>query len=141
MASWAWPRSSYEATVLLVPLDDESTRDAVGLEGVRVFGPEDGEPGPAVHTADMVVLLTCDLSVVDTELVVAVCDAARMEGRLIGAVIVDPALGWHTDAARRAAVVVRESVDTVLVLREMSTARAFIDVLRGGDREALAGAR
>jgi hypothetical protein len=149
MTSWAWPRSSYEARVLLVPLDEGSWAGETEPEGVRVLRPvaetatKSGLDAPvpstaveeAVHATDMVVLLVHELAAVEEAVVVEVCDAARAEGRLIAAVVVDAELGCRTSSAQRAAVVLREAVDTVVVLRDPSLATAFIDVLRGGDRE------
>ncbi|MDT7725433.1 MAG: hypothetical protein QOI21_2009 [Actinomycetota bacterium] len=131
MVSWAWPRKSYEARVLVVPLDEAS----------RAALPDGLEDGLTVEQADMVVLLAHDLAVVDDSAVIEVCDAARADGRLIAAVIVDAELSWHGEAARRSAVVIREAVDSVVVLRDIKLANAFVDVLRGGDREAAEAAR
>jgi molybdopterin-guanine dinucleotide biosynthesis protein A len=131
MVSWAWPRKSYEARVLVVPLDETS----------RAALPEGLEEGLTVEQADMVVLLAHDLGVVDDSAVTEICDEARAEGRLIAAVIVKADLNWHGEAARRSAVVIREAVDSVVVLRDIKLANAFVDVLRGGDRESAADAR
>jgi hypothetical protein len=131
MVSWAWPRKSYEARVLVVPLDETS----------RVALPDGVDDGLTVQDADMVVLLAHDLGVVDDSAVIEICDAARARGRLIAAVIVDAELSWRGEAARRSAVVIREAVDSVVVLRDIKLAGAFIDVLRGGDRETAAAMR
>jgi hypothetical protein len=83
----------------------------------------------------MVILLVHNLADIDDGAVIDVCDAARAEGRLIAAVIVDAELSWHGASAQRSAVIVREAVDSVVVLRDITLANAFIDVLRGGDRD------
>ena len=173
--SISWTRRSYEAAVLLIPLDPRA-RAVLGecgeeaLDGIRIADEEllaaqdealinveafttvaTGSPGEhgaassrlevAVHNADIVVVLTHDLAAVDVAAVTRIGDAARSNGRLLGAVVVSPDLRWHDDAAHRAAFALREAADNVAVLSGMSLALAFFQVLRGGAREeALTGA-
>ena len=117
MAPISWTRRSYEATVLLIPLD------------------------LAVHEADVVVVLAEDLAAVDGDAVVHIGDAARATGTLLGAVIVTPDARWSGAAAHQAATTIREAADNVILLKDPGLALAFLQVLRGGTHEAeLAGA-
>lgn len=162
MVAWSWPRQSYEANVLVVPLEDDVARTLATLppehlRDVRVFDsavaspsrPAAGldQPVPtsaveaAVHDADVVLLITESLAAADTELVVEVADAARASGRLIGAAVISESASWSGSTASAAAVVLRESVDNLVVIREMSMATSFIDVLRGGERSPEASDR
>ena len=162
MAGISWPRRSYEATVLLVPLDPDvrtwlGARDGDDLEGITVAGVEllveqsrfRPEPVPAtgeghavssplehaVHDADVVVLITHDLSVVDHDAVVQIGDAARASGTLLGAVVVSADARWREPAELVTAAVVRESADNVVILRDARFVLAFLQVLRGGARD------
>ena len=171
MAPISWTRRSYEATVLLIPLDPAArtwidTRDPAALEGITVadaglLARQDGfrpEPVPAsgqggegtatsspldlaVHEADVVVVLAEDLAAVDGDAVVHIGDAARATGTLLGAVIVTPDARWSGAAAHQAATTIREAADNVILLKDPGLALAFLQVLRGGTRDAeLAGA-
>lgn len=163
MAEISWTRRSYEATVLLIPLDGaarawlDSAGGAAddGLDGIRVAGedllavrpepepvPADGEgravSAPldvAVHEADVVVLFTHDLTAVDRDAVVRVGDAARMSGRLLGAIIISPAARWDTPEAHRSATTLREAADNVVILKDDRFVLSFLQVLRGGPRD------
>lgn len=164
MAEKSWTRRSYEATVLLVPLDDAARAwlDAQGggddgLAGIRVPGPDllavrpRPEPVPAegegegravssplehaVHEADVVVMFTHDLTAVDRDEVVRIGDAARMSGKLLGAVIVSPGARWEAAEAHRSATALREAADNVVILKDDRFVLSFLQVLRGGPRE------
>lgn len=162
MAEKSWTRRSYEATVLLVPLDgaarawlDGQGDDDDGLAGIRVAGPDllavrpRPEPVPAsgegravssplehaVHEADVVVMFTHNLAEVDGAEVVRIGDAARMSGKLLGAVIVSPDARWDTPEAHRAATALREAADNVVILKDDRFVLSFLQVLRGGPRE------
>lgn len=155
MVAWSWPRQSYEASVLVVPLESIVARTLAALppehlNGVEVFDSaivppnqpavDPDEPVPtsaveaAVHEADVVLLITESLTAADTALVVEVADAARASGRLIGAAVISESASWSGATASAAAVVLRESVDNLVVIRDMTMATSFIDVLRGGER-------
>jgi hypothetical protein len=160
MASISWTRRSYEAAVLLVPLDptartwltgrgaDElagidvadvalatsaaSSRSAVADDGaVAVSGPLEH----AVHAADVVVLLAHDLAGADGDVVVRIGDTARATGTLLGAVVVSPGARWSGPAAERSAATLREAADSVVVLTDPRLVLSFLQVLRGGDRD------
>lgn len=163
MAEISWTRRSYEATVLLIPLDGAARAwlDAHGdgddddLTGIRVAGTDllavrpRPEPVPAagegravssplehaVHEADVVVMFTRRLAEVDGAEVVRIGDAARMSGKLLGAVIVSPGARWETPEAHRSATVLREAADNVVILKDDRFVLSFLQVLRGGPRE------
>jgi len=162
MAEISWTRRSYEATVLLIPLDRGARawlggRGGGDLDGIRIAGedllaaqhrfrpepvPAAGEgratSGPldhAVHDADVVVLFTHDLAAVDRDAVVQVGDAARLSGTLLGAVVVSPGARWADPEAHRSATVLREAADNVVILKDDRFVLAFLQVLRGGARD------
>jgi hypothetical protein len=164
MAESSWTRRSYEAAVLLIPLDPQArswlaTRGGDDLAGITVadeqllnaqqhFRPEPVPPtgeglavsSPlehAVHDADVVVLLTHDLAVVDRAAVEHLGDAARLSGTLLGAVVVSPGARWDDPEAHRSATTVREAADNVVILKDDRFVLAFLQVLRGGTRDAL----
>lgn len=152
-------RRSYEAAILLVVLDDRARavlarRPSSDLEAVDVLddltglvGALDGadgsdRPGPSsaletrVHAADMVVLLVGDLAAADTDAALAVCDTARAVGRPCVVVGLDhDAPTRPSPDADRAAVLLREAVDTLVAVRDPDLALGFVDVLRGGSRD------
>ncbi|MDT7708946.1 MAG: hypothetical protein QOG20_4553 [Pseudonocardiales bacterium] len=159
MASISWTRRSYEAAVLLLPLDPAARvwlmgQDAGETEGLVVAderlaqpsGPPDPVPPTgegvatssplehAVHAADVVVLLAHDLAAVDVEAVVRIGDAARATGTLLGAVVVSPGARWTDPASERSAAAIREAADSVVVLDDGRLALPFLQVLRGGAR-------
>ena len=160
-------RQSYEATVLLIPLDAAArgwTHEHRGdLEGITVADhdllsahrqfhpqpmPASGEgtavSSPldhAVHDADVVVVLTHDMTSVDGCSVVQIGDAARSTGKLLGAVVVSPGARWSEPTAHRTATTLREAADNVIILKDSRLVAAFVQVLRGGARdEQVAGA-
>jgi hypothetical protein len=149
MATISWSRRSYEAAVLLVPLDPDAraalqAQEPGALHGITVAGTGDGRASSselerAVYAADVVVLLVRDLAAVDPSLVVHIGDLARSNGTLLSAVIVSPDLIWHDAASHRSAAALREAVDTVVILSDLTLAIAFFQTLRGGtcddDRE------
>ncbi|MDT7654597.1 MAG: hypothetical protein QOI36_6003 [Pseudonocardiales bacterium] len=163
MATISWTRRSYEATVLLIPLDPAArtwidTREAVALDGITVadaglLARQDGfqpEPVPAtgegtatsspldlaIQDADVIVVLCQDLTAVDIGTVVHIGDAARATGTLLGAVIVTPDARWSGHTAQQVATTIREAADNVILLKNPALALAFLQVLRGGTREA-----
>ncbi len=168
MAEISWTRRSYEAGVLLIPLD----ADARAWVGARAEGSLNGitiadeflllaqqrlEPEPvpptgegravsspldhAMDEADVVVLLTNDLTAIDRDLVAQIGDAARLSGKLLGAVVVSPGASWHEIEAYRAATTIRESADNVVILKDNGLVLAFLQVLRGGTRDGAIGVR
>jgi hypothetical protein len=169
VATISWTRRSYEATVLLIPLDAEArtwidTQGATALEGITVadagllarqdaFRPQ---PVPATgegtatsspidlaidDDADVVVVLCRDLAAVDVQTVMSIGDAARVAGTLLGAVLITPDARWSGHAAQRGATAIREAADNVILLKDSALALAFLHVLRGGTHDGeLAGA-
>ncbi|MEV6899208.1 hypothetical protein [Amycolatopsis sp. NPDC051372] len=161
MAEPSWPRRSYEAGVLLIPLDADArawaeSRVATGLAGITVadeppHSQQRFEPEPlsatgagravsspveqAVHEADVVVLLALDLPKVDRAAVGEIGDAARPAGKLLGAVLVSPGARWEDPAAHLAVAAIRESADNVVILKDDAFVTAFLQVLRGGARD------
>ncbi|WP_433291579.1 hypothetical protein ACQPZQ_02460 [Pseudonocardia sp. CA-142604] len=168
MATISWTRRSYEATVLLIPLDAEARtwidiQGATALEGITVAdagllarqGAFRPQPVPAtgegtatsspidlaIDDADAVVVLCRDLPAVDVQTVMAIGDAARVAGTLLGAVIITPDARWSGHAAQRGATAIREAADNVILLKDSALALAFLHVLRGGTHDGeLAGA-
>lgn len=150
-------RRSYEARVLVVPLDSEArelvtTLAADGVTGVQVLtmpDPRSAEttplgsdawvpPSPAgtaeiAAGADMVVLLGVDLAGVPEGLVHDVSAAAREHGDLIAAVLVAPQ-NWEDPRGASAMVTLRQEVDMLISVRGTSLVAALLDVLRGGAR-------
>lgn len=160
--SISWTRRSYEATVLLIPLDREAraalgARQDTALAGITIadqnllteqdrtdLGQDEAASTRlelAVHEADIVIMHVHDLAEVDREAVARVGDAARPTGKLLGAVVISHDLGWRDNASNDAATTLREVADNVVVLSDVSLAVPFFQVLRGGTRDgALAGA-
>lgn len=163
MAEVSWPRRSYEAAVLLIPLDEDArawaaARTGHDLAGITVAddtllsAQEYFEPEPlpgtgegrafsspvdhAVHEADVVVLFTHDLAVVDRTVIGNIGDAARLAGRLLGAVVVSAGARWDDPAAHRAVTAIREAADNVVILKDDAFVTPFLQVLRGGARDA-----
>jgi hypothetical protein len=148
MAATSWTRRSYEAAVLLVPLDPQArvalNGQAAALDGITVAprelpGSQDGRLEQAACRADVVVLLAYDLAAVDPAVVARLDSAAHRAGASVGAVVISPDRRWSDPAAQRGAVTLREASDTVLVLGDLALAMAFVQVLRGGRGPALAG--
>ncbi|ASR36563.1 hypothetical protein BAY61_17905 [Prauserella marina] len=161
MAEISWTRRSYEAGVLLIPLEREARSwtgaHADALAGITVAGeallpaqrrfepepvPESGEgravSSPldhAMHGADVVVLFTLDLGAVDREAVTQLGDAARLSGTLLGTIVVSPGARWERPDAHGAMTSIREAADNVVILKDDGFVLAFLHVLRGGPQE------
>lgn len=137
-------RRSYEAAVLLVPFDGRARAAldgpaAAALDGITVAPPSDRSPDDldeAASQADMVIVLSCDLSGADPAAVARLGAAARGGGATLGAIVVTPGRRWTEPAAQRGMVALREAADTVVVLGDLASAIAFVQVLRGGSRVA-----
>ena len=166
MAEISWPRRSYEAGVLLIPLDADArawaaARTDGALDGITVAGAQllsaqrrfEPEPVPttgegtavsspleqAMHDADVVVLFTHDLAVVDRHSVTEISDAARLAGKLLGAMVISPGARWEQPAAHQTVTTIRESVDNVIILKDDRFVLAVLQVLRGGTHEVTLG--
>lgn len=161
MSPNSWTRRSYEATVLLIPLDGPARGwthlHDDDLEGIRIADldllsahqrfhpgsvPASGEGAAisspldhAVHDTDVVVVLTHDMTSVDRSAIVQIGDAARSTGKLLGAVVVSPDARWAEPAAHATATTLREAADNVIILKDSRLVPAFLQVLRGGARE------
>jgi hypothetical protein len=139
--TWAWQRKPYEARVLLVPLGASGARTveqfgADGLDGVAVLDPaRANDRVEAVRDADMVVLVIGDLADVDADVPGVMGSIVREQGKVLAALVIDGDGNWNTPRGRHAALEVREAADMVVVSRDLDLASAFVDVLRGGDRE------
>jgi hypothetical protein len=154
-------RRFYEARVLIVPhgpsaLAAESEMRELGLDGVMTVGPPAGDSpdlrvrpiatrgwtrqvavgtvGEAVTGADIVVLLAADLAEVDATVCHIAAAAARESGALIAALVVRPD-GTDTAAGNTAMAALRAAVDMLVIVRGPELAAAFLDVLRGGQRQ------
>ncbi|MEU3274874.1 hypothetical protein ABZ639_28850 [Saccharomonospora sp. NPDC006951] len=165
MAEISWTRRSYQAGVLLIPLDHEARSwtgaQAQALAGITVadeallpaqrrFEPEpvpDSGEGRAVsspldhalHGADVVVLFTLDLGAVDREAVSQIGDTARLSGTLLGAIVVSPGARWERPGAHDAMTGIREAADNVVILKDDGFVLPFLHVLRGGPQENASG--
>jgi hypothetical protein len=166
MAVISWPRRSYEAGVLLIPLDPDArvwldARGAGELDGIAIADERllaaqqryKPEPVPAtgagravssplehaIHDADVVVLLTHDLARIDRRAVAEIGDTARSSGKLLGAVVVSPGARWEEPEAHRSATTIREAVDNVVILEDDGFVLAFLQVLRGGTQDGSVG--
>ncbi|MEV7341185.1 hypothetical protein [Streptomyces sp. NPDC093544] len=147
MSSASCTRRSYQADVLLVPLEPCS-RAAVqspapfdALNGIAIAGTDTplGDTGfrpDGVSRPDVVVMLAHDLAMVDPGLVTRVSASARASGALVGAIVISPDRSWDGPEARRTATELRAAADTVVVLTDMSPAVALLRVLRGGPQTA-----
>jgi hypothetical protein len=155
-------RRSYEACVLLVPLDERAiwlTREMAssGLDGVMTMrgrgngyqlaplASESWFPAGTTDTldvvveADITVLVVGELGQVDAALCRAVASEAEAAGTLLAALVIGQAQ-IDDPSADEAMVTLRQAVDMLVVVRSLRLATPFIDVLRGGPREpALAG--
>jgi hypothetical protein len=139
-------RKSYEASVLLVPLDAQARAAAGGaaaehLDGITIAPADlpswdEGRLAQAADEADMILMLSYDLGQVDDAVTGRLEQSARAAGAPLGAVIIAPERRWTEPDARRGAVALREAADTVVVLSELEPAIAFLQVLRGGSRLA-----
>lgn len=145
MPTSSWTRRSYEAAVLLVPLDPRArgalnAQPSTALDGItlaqqELFGSPDDRLEQAAHRADIVVLLAYDLTAVDGSVVARLGRAAHRSGALLCAVVVTPDRRWSEPAAQSSAVTLREAADTVVVLGDLDPAIAFLQVVRGGSRQ------
>lgn len=167
MAEVSWPRRSYEAEVLLIPLDDDArgwavARAAGSLAGIAVAddlllaAQQRFEPAPlpvrgegravsspveeAVHESDVIVLLAHYLAKTDCAAVTEIGDAARSAGKLLGAIIVSAGARWEDAAAHKAVTAIRESADNVVILKDDAFVTAFLQVLRGGAQDEVPAA-
>lgn len=144
MAKHVLTRHSYEASVFLVALDGRARSALDGpaaehLSGITIASadlPEsdDGHLEKAAASADMVIMLSYDLALVDSAVVARLVSAAYAAGAPLGAVIIAPDRRWTEPEAQRGAVILREASDTVVVLGDLAPAIAFLQVLRGGSR-------
>lgn len=141
MATHSWTRRSYEADVLLVPLDPTARATVTALRGELpgITIPDDRLPADTLRQratgADVITLLVRDLAAVDHDSVAALGAAARAGGTLLGAVVVTPGLAWNGAAEDASAAVVREHADTVVVVPDMPPVLHLLQVLRGGTRD------
>ncbi|MEB8338320.1 hypothetical protein [Streptomyces endophyticus] len=141
MSTHSWTRRSYEADVLLVPLDPtaraslSALRDELpGITVAEERPPADVLPQD-VERADVITLLVRDLAAVDHATVARFGEAAHATGTLLGAVVVTPGLAWSGGKENAAAAMVREHADTVVVVPDMPPVLHLLQVLRGGSRD------
>jgi hypothetical protein len=154
-------RRFYEARVLIVPhgpsaLAAEAEMRELGLNGVMTVHPPAGDSpdlsvqpiatggwtrqvpvgsvGEAVAWADIVVLLAADLAEVDATVCRTAAEAARESGALIAALVVRPD-STDTAAGNTSMAALRAAVDMLVIVRGPELAAAFLDVLRGGQRQ------
>lgn len=162
------PRTFYEARVLLVPTGPTggSIIDDMGAGGLRGVGRLD-ETSAAPDTittsgrhrltslgtgwaadrkvlsldemmeeADVVLFVGTDLRDTGLRHLAEVAEAARDAGTLLAGVTVGPR--GDDDRSRRALAELREHVDMLVNVSTVFFASAFIDVVRGGQREPVA---
>lgn len=158
------PRTFYEAKVLLVPtgptggamIDDMG---AGGLRGVGRLDETSAKPhatpsgrhrltslgtgwatdrtvtslNEVMEEADVVLFVGADLRDTGLRHLAEVAEAARDAGTLLAGVTVGPR--GDNDRSRRALVELREHVDMLVNVSNVRFGSAFIDVVRGGQRQ------
>lgn len=154
-------RRSYEARVLLAPIDGAAVGVAeaftrLGLSGVTVVAPEpaaaagNGQGTPearAVAGHDVVVLLGADLRLAAPSAVTRIGAAARAAGCLVAGLLVGSTDDTDStdstdstdDTGGAAMAALREAVDMLVAVRSTHLAASFLDVVRGGGERVEAG--
>ncbi|MGW6659656.1 hypothetical protein [Rhodococcus sp. NPDC055024] len=159
MAEICWNRASYEATVVLIALDERTetwlgTLDASELDGIVVTDMDsvlDGVGGPrregpatdgggtpvrgAWPDADAVVLLTRDPGGCDRGDVNMLGALARQSGMLVAAIVLHDSATVREHAALRSLASIREAADNVILPADDRSVVPFLKVLRGGTIE------
>lgn len=155
-------RAYYKARILLVPLGPSgatlvSSMSGAGLREVLVAAPtshpdgvllraiDEPEAHPTTETVsdlaastDMMVFLGSRLEEIPDDFVEAMATAGRNQGTLLAGVLVDVG-GWGSEPGATSIIVLRRELDMLVTVRKADLARDFIEVLKGGTREAIPG--
>lgn len=155
-------RAYYKARILLVPLGTSgaalvSSMSDAGLREVRVAAPASHPDGvllrgidepdtqPTTETVsdlaastDMMVFLGSRLEEIPDDFVEAMATAGRNQGTLLAGVLVGLG-GWDSEPGSTSMRVLRRELDMLVTVRKADLALDFIEVLKGGTREAVPG--
>ena len=155
-------RAYYKARILLVPLGQSgaalvSSMSDAGLREVLVAAPanhpdavllrEIDSPAapPSTETVndlaaatDMMVFLGSRLEETPDDFVAVMAAAGRNQGTLLTGVLVGVA-GWDSEPGSTSMMVLRRELDMLVTVRKADLARDFIEVLKGGTKDAVPG--
>nr|WP_255257831.1 hypothetical protein [Arthrobacter sp.]AXV46640.1 hypothetical protein pA58H3_p25 [Arthrobacter sp.] len=155
-------RAYYKARILLVPLGPSGTTlvaemAEAGLCQVRLATPADHPDGVLIRdidapdtafstetisdlaaATDMMVFLGSRLEEIHDTFLETMATAARNQGTLLAGVLVGVG-GWDSEPGATSMVVLRREVDMLVTVRKSDLARDFIEVLKGGTRDAIPG--
>lgn len=160
--SYLMSRAYYKARILLAPLGPSgaalvAAMSNAGLRQVLVATPATHPDGVLVReigtseteastetisdlvaTTDMMVFLGSRLEEIPDSFVEATATAGRNQGTLLAGVLVG-AGGWDSESGSTSMVVLRHELDMLVTVRKLDLARDFIEVLKGGTKEATPG--
>ena len=155
-------RAYYKARILLVPLGPSgaalvSSMSDAGLREVLVAAPASHPDAvllreidsPATHpstetvsdlaaTTDMMVFLGSRLEETPDDFVEVMATAGRNQGTLLAGVLVGVG-GWDSEPGSTSMMVLRRELDMLVTVRKADLARDFIEVLKGGTKDAVPG--
>jgi hypothetical protein len=155
-------RAYYKARILLVPLGPSgaalvSTMSEAGLREVLIAAPASHPDGVLLRqidapetqlttetvsdlaaSTDMMVFLGSRLDETPDDFVEAMASAGRNQGTLLAGVLVGVG-GWDSEPGSTSMTVLRRELDMLVSVRKYHLARDFIEVLKGGTREAIPG--
>lgn len=155
-------RAYYKARILLVPLGPSgaalvSSISQAGLREVLVAAPAGHPDGVLLReidapetqlstetvsdlaaSTDTMVFLGSRLEEIPDEFVEAMATAGRNQGTLLAGVLVGLG-GWDSEPGSTSMRVLRRELDMLVTVRKSDLARDFIEVLKGGTREAIPG--
>jgi hypothetical protein len=155
-------RAYYKARILLVPLGPSgaalvSSMSDDGLREVLVAAPADHPDATLLRgidetetqlstetlndlaaSTDMMVFLGSRLEEIPDGFVEAIASAGRNQGTLLAGVLVSVG-GWDCEPGSTSMTVLRRELDMLVTVRKTDLARDFIEVLKGGTREAVPG--
>ncbi|MEQ4567171.1 hypothetical protein [Paenarthrobacter sp. CAP02] len=155
-------RAYYKARILLVPLGPSgaalvSSMSDAGLREVLIAAPANHPDGVYVRaidepetqlvtetvsdlaaSTDMMVFLGSRLEEIPDDFVENMATAGRNQGTLLAGVLVGMG-GWSTQPGSTSMRVLRRELDMLVTVRKTDLASDFIEVLKGGTREAIPG--
>ena len=155
-------RAYYKARILLVPLGPSgaalvSSMSDAGLREVLIAAPANHPDGVLVRaidepetnfatetisdlaaSTDMMVFLGSRLEEIPDDFVENMATAGRNQGTLLAGVLVGLG-GWNSEPGSTSMRVLRRELDMLVTVRKTDLARDFIEVLKGGTREAIPG--
>ncbi|WP_139006305.1 hypothetical protein [Arthrobacter crystallopoietes] len=154
-------RAYYKARILLVPLGPSgaslvSTMSDAGLREILVAAPAshpdgvllheiDSPADPSIETVsdlaaatDMMVFLGSRLEEIPDDFVEVMATAGRNQGTLLAGVLVGIG-GWDSEPGSTSMKVLRRELDMLVTVRKADLAHDFIEVLKGGTKDAVPG--